>query len=118
MKMIPITETDGSPDLTPCDFHGLHATTIPEWMLRAEKEGHPPDMLAAEMVKRAGMYRQAYAWYLEAAIQAYGEHGDELREHPWVYEVYDPIADDVVATWFLFKADNNGNTYKVKFVND
>jgi len=114
MAMIPVLHEDGSPDLTPCDSHHAHVIPITKWFERSADVGERADQVASDINARCQMYNKAYAWFLKVSKAEYKD-GDDLREVPYVSEIYDPISDAVEKIWFIFKADNNGNTYKVYF---
>lgn len=106
-------ETGCSPETIPDDFFDQHAVTTRFWLANTTVLTATPSDMAAKLAERAKAYSTAYALYLEGAMKIYGA-SDPLRHEPYVLTEYDSLQNEV-RYLFIFKADNNGNTYRVRY---
>lgn len=95
----------GEGDVSPDDSLGVETTfgvpvyrTVPDFM---SKISDPDDV-----VRFGEKFGQAIAVFKEEALKAHGG-GDPLRHMPFVTQHNATVLE------FIFKAENNGNTYRV-----
>jgi hypothetical protein len=101
-----------SPDLTPDDFFMRHGTPAAKWVAQ-DLEAGSLDRAAALLATRARAYSTAHGAFVEAAKR----NDDCLRHEPFVISEYDSRTGDV-SYLFVFKCENNGNTYRVRYTPD
>ena len=105
-----ILEEDGTPELIPDDFFYRYGKPVRDWLAELEW----PDMQdafeaeAEAMASRAHAFARAYRLFIEAA------ENDTLRHEPWVISEYDSLNNSATFL-FVFKCENNGNTYRVRW---
>lgn len=116
---------DGNePALIPDDRHTLWGEPVTKWLKRnpktfyAEIDGDDDYEIALENAKEEAAGLSVKVKRYELAIKLFEKAGgtlDHLRHAPHVIENYTPNSDGDgdVTRYFIFKEENNGNTYRV-----
>lgn len=112
MKLELVLGPDNLPELVPDDFFYRNGWKVLDWLKLADLD-EGPNHQAKELAERCAAYAKAYAMFAEASAKTY-KTGDPLRHEPWVIPEYDSV-ENRERYLFIFKADNNGNTYRVRY---
>lgn len=106
--------SDGTPDLTPDDFFHDHAKTARAWLAERVDRGQSETEVASDLWEKCEAYIAAAKLYFATSKELYGDFGDHLRHEPYILTHYDSVENTATYT-FIFKADNNGNTYRIRY---
>ncbi len=114
MSISLVLERDGTPKLLPDDRFTGYGIKVRDWLVdrvTGEMGGGDPSFETSRLAKRCQAFARAEHLYVEAAHSVY-KLGDPLRHEPWVVEAWNSGEEKLTVT-FIFKCENNGNTYRV-----
>ncbi len=115
MKIELVVDRSGDAELIPDDFFDRFGVPVAAWLGGSySRLPWAPGETAVRMSQRCAAYLAAYGIYERAAARTY-KGGDPLRNEPWVIPEYDSEHEGALAFLFIFKAENNGNTYRVRY---
>lgn len=115
MRVELVVDRSGEPELIPDDCFSEFGTPVSRWLGGAfARVPWQQGETALRMSERCAAYLAAYGIYEQAAARAY-KGGDPLRIAPWVIPEYDSTNEGSLKFLFIFKAENNGNTYRVRY---
>jgi len=102
-----VLNSTGEPDLIPDDFFMEYAELVTDWVSATDSSGLC--CVAHDLARRARAYVEAFDLVTEAGCDI-----KDLRHDPYVLTNYDSLRNGGVFT-FIFKCENNGSTYRVKY---
>ncbi len=104
-----VDKRDGDLDLIPDDFFERYAVPVGKWLSTPHLlSGAYENADASDLAARCDGYQRAYKMFLAAAEK----NKDGLRHEPHILANYNSVENSVVFT-FIFKCENNGNTYRI-----
>lgn len=109
---------DQGPWLDPSDTHYEYAIDAKDWISAAESGGENWNHHFLGAKDRSRALRAAQNLFNVWSYILYPDTGDALREDPKILFIPRPLFYGTEGFLFIFKADNNGNTYRFEFEAD
>lgn len=111
-------EEDKGPWLDPSDNHYEYAIDAKDWIATAEDHGESWNAHFLGAKDRYRALKRAENLFEAWSRMKYPETGDGLRDEPKILFIPRPLFYGTEGFMFIFKADNNGNTYRFEFEAD
>lgn len=111
-------EDNLGPWLDPSDNHYEYAIDARSWVEAAQDESESSVCHGLSVKDRAKALKRAENLFSVWSSLKYPDTGDELRESPKILFIPRPLFYGTEGFMFIFKADNNGNTYRFEFEYD
>lgn len=109
---------DLGPWLDPSDNHYEYAIDAKDWIATAEDHGESWNAHFLDAKDRYRALKRAENLFEAWSRMKYPETGDALRDEPKILFIPRPLFYGTEGFMFIFKADNNGNTYRFEFEAD